>query len=108
MKNRRLKAQTVPVTKDLLHSVKLSKSRYQENLRQQRKESKENETATQLNFFNANMNEIELRKKALTDFCDSMDEEFLELAKKAEKKQHLKLLSKGTVLKMRKGQKFLC
>ena len=86
MKNKGLKAQTVPVTKDLLHSVRLSGSRYQEYLRQQRKELKENETATQLSFLSANIKEIELRKKALIDFCDSMDKEFLELAKKAEKK----------------------
>ena len=87
MKSKGLKGHTVPVTKDLLHSVKMSISRYQEHLRQQRKESKENETATLMSLPNVNIKEIELRKKALIDFCYSMDKEFLELAEKTEKKQ---------------------
>ena len=102
-----LRAHTVPVTKDLLHSVKLSRFRYQDHLRQQIKESKENETATQLSLLNANIRETELWKKALIDFCDSMDKEFLELAKKAEKKQDLKLSSKGTTLKRNADEKRL-
>ena len=111
MKSKWLKTHTVPGTKDLLHSVKPYRSRYQEHLRQQRKESKENETATQLSLLNANIKEIELRKKGLIDFCDSMDKEFLGLTEKTEKKQDLKLLSKAQPWKekqMRKGQKFLC
>ena len=63
MKSKGLKGHTVPVTKDLLNSVKLSRSRYQEHLRQQRKESKENETATLLCLPNANIKKIELQKK---------------------------------------------
>ena len=98
-------AHTVPVTKDLLHSVKLSISRYQGHLRQQIKESKGNETATQLSLLNANIKEIELRKKALIDFCDSMDKELLKLAKKDEKKQDLNLPSKGTALKRKAVEK---
>ena len=77
MKSKGLKAHTVPVTKDVLHSVKLSRSRYQEHLRQQRKELKENETATQLSLLNAKIKEIGHQKKALIDFCDSMDKNFL-------------------------------
>ena len=70
-------------------------ARYQEYLRQPRKESKENETATQLSLLSGNVKEIELWKKALTiDFCDSMDKEFLELAKKAGKKTRFKFVVK--------------
>ena len=72
---------------------------------QQREEWKENETAAQLSLLIANINEIELRKKALTGFCDSMDKEFLKLAKKTEKKQDLNLLSKGTALKRKEDEK---
>lgn len=56
IKNKGLKAHTVPLTKDLLHSVILFRSRYQEHLRQQRKQSIENETATQMSFLDANIN----------------------------------------------------
>ena len=63
MKSKGLKGHTVQVIKDLLNSVKLSRSRYQEHLRQQRKESKENETVTLLCLPNANIKEIELQKK---------------------------------------------
>ena len=84
-------------------------ARYQEYLRQPRKESKENETATQLSSLNGNIKEIELWKKALIiAFCDSMDKEFLELAEKAEKKkkkQDLNLMSKGTALKRKADEK---
>ena len=107
MNSKGLRAHTVPVTNDLLHSVKLSRFRYQDHLRQQIKESKENETATQLGLLNANIRETELWKKALIDFCDSMDKEFLELAKKAAKKQDLKLSSKGTTLKRNADEKRL-
>ena len=87
MKSKGLKTHIIPL-KDLVHLVKLSRSRYQEYLRQPRKESKENETATQLSSLNGNIKEIELWKKALIiAFCDSMDKEFLELAEKAEKKK---------------------
>ena len=86
MKSKGLKTHIIPL-KDLVHLVKLSRSRYQEYLRQPRKESKENET-TQLSSLNGNIKEIELWKKALIiAFCDSMDKEFLELAEKAEKKK---------------------
>ena len=90
-KKRIVKAHTVPLTKDLLHSAKLNRPRYQENPRQQKKE---------LHFASK---KLSLGKKHF-DFCDSMDKEFLELARMAEKKQYLKLLSKGTALK----RKFLC
>ena len=107
MKSKGLKTHIIPL-KDLVHLVKLSRSRYQEYLRQPRKESKENETATQLSSLNGNIKEIELWKKALIiAFCDSMDKEFLELAEKAEKKkkQDLNLMSKGTALKRKADEK---
>ena len=68
MKSKELKAHTV-------HSVKLFSF----------------ETATQLSLLDANIKEIELRKKALIDFCDSMDKEFLERGEMAKKKRYLKL-----------------
>ena len=107
MKSKGLKTHIIPL-KDLVHLVKLSRSRYQEYLRQPRKESKENETATQLSSLNGNIKEIELWKKALIiAFCDSVDKEFLELAEKAEKKkkQDLNLMSKGTALKRKADEK---
>ena len=107
MKSKGLKTHIIPL-KDLVHLVKLSRSRYQEYLRQPRKESKENETATQLSSLNGNIKEIELWKKALIiAFCDSMDKESLELAEKAEKKkkQDLNLMSKGTALKRKADEK---
>ena len=58
---------------ELLYLVKLSTCRYQELLRQQRKESKENETVIQLSLLDANIKEIKLRKKALIDFCNSIN-----------------------------------
>ena len=71
LKNKELTAHRVPLTKDLLHLLKLRKSRYQEHLRQKRKQSKKN--VTQMTLLDANIKETELWKKALIDFCDSMD-----------------------------------
>ena len=71
LKNKELTAHTVPLTKDFLHLLKLRKSRYQEHLRQKRKQSKKN--VTQMTLLDANIKETELWKKALIDFCDSMD-----------------------------------
>ena len=107
MKSKGLKTHIIPL-KDLVHLVKLSRSRCQEYLRQPRKESKENETATQLSSLNGNIKEIELWKKALIiAFCDSMDKEFLELAEKSEKKKKkiLKFMWKGTALKRKADEK---
>ena len=85
--------------KDLLYLVKQSRFRYQKHPRQQRKESKENETATQFSLLDANIKEIEFRKKAFIGFCDSMDKKYHELAKMAGKKGDLNLLSNGTAMK---------
>ena len=105
MRSKELKAHSLPITKNLVHSVKQSRRRYQEFLSQQREESKKNEIADQLELLDANINEMVLRKTSLADFCDSMDKEFLELANKAEKNRDLNLLSKGTALKRKADER---
>ena len=104
LKSKGLKAYTVSRMKDLLYLVKQSRFRYQKHPRQQRKESKESETATQFSLLDANIKEIEFWKKAFIGFCDSMDKKYHELAKMAGKKGDLNL-SNGTAMKRKADEK---
>ena len=56
-------------------------------------------------MLDANIKEIEFRKKAFIGFCDSMDKKYHELAKMAGKKGDLNLLSNGTAMKRKADEK---
>ena len=105
MKNHNLKPHTLVLTNSLVHNAKRARGRYQEHLKKQKKESKENEKAIQLKLLNADIKEIEQRKRKLKEFFVSMENEFVELATKAEKEKNLDLLSKGTALLSKANEK---
>lgn len=105
MRSKELQPHTLPINRKLLRSVNLSRQRYSEYLRNQKKDAKENEANQQLALVASDLKNELARKKSLVDMCEVLDREFVELVNKAEKKNDMSLLVKGNALKRKSEEK---
>ena len=105
MRSKELKPHTLPIDRKLLRSVKLSRQRYSEYLRNQKKDAKENDANQQLALVASELKNELARKKSLADMCEALDKEFVELVNKAEKRNDMSLLVKGNALKRKSEEK---
>ena len=91
--------QSFPITKSLLKSVRCSRQRYQEFLREKEPLQKQNAQCTPLAIIYREIEEVKGIIGESIKISKNFHVEFLTLLDEPEKKRNFKLLSKGNALK---------
>ena len=110
MRNNSLLPSTITLTKELIRSVKGARQKHQIQQDQQRSEQKKKQTE-QLVILNQELRDLQTRRQQLIEVSNSLDKDFVETIKLAEKRKDLKsispMIAKGNGLK-RKSEETLC
>ena len=109
MKCHNLSPQSFPIKNDFLKSVRSSRQRYEQYLREMQQCKRQNEKVDQLKIINKEISEM---KGAISDnkrITENLNAQFLQLTDEAEKQKDLlktkELLSKGNGLKRKSCEK---
>ena len=97
--------QSFPITKSLLKSVRCSRQRYHEFLREKESLWKQNAQCTQLAIIDREIEEVKDSIAESTKISKNFHAEFPRLPEEAEKKRNFELLSKGNALKRKSQEK---
>ena len=81
-----LDAASITITKKLIMSVKAARQKYQDAIEEEKKNEKEKEQNDQLKILNTEIQDVEKKKECLSQVCESLDKEFIEIIQSAEGK----------------------
>ena len=77
---------SITITKKLIMSVKAARQKYQDAIEEEKKNEKEKEQNDQLKILNTEIQDVEQKKECLSQVCESLDKEFIEIIQNAEGK----------------------
>ena len=108
MQNNSLLPSTITLTKELIWSVKGAQQKYQIQ-QEQRSELKKKQQTEQLVILNQELRDLQTRRQQLIEVSNSLDKDFVETIKLAEKQKDLKsissMIAKGNGLKRKSEEK---
>ena len=111
MRNNSLLPSTITLTKELIRSVKGARQKYQIQQDQQRSEQKKKQQTEQLVILNQELRDLQTRRQQLIEVSNSLDKDFVETIKLAEKQKDLKsissMIAKGNGLKRKSEEKLV-
>ena len=93
MQNNSLLPLTITLTIELIRSVKGARQKYQIQQDQQCSEQKKKQQTEQLVILNQELCDLETRRQQLIEVSNSLDKDFVETIKLAEKQKDLKSIS---------------
>ena len=109
MKSHNLLPQSFPITKSLLQSVRSSRQRYEQYLREREESKHQNEKTEPLKILDKEISELKCAISDNKKISEKLNEEFLRLRDEAEKQNDFlktkELLSKGNSLKRKSYEK---
>ena len=70
---------SITITKNLVMSVKAAHQKYQDAIEEEKKNEKEKEQNDQLTISNTEIRDVEKKKECLSQLCESLDKEFIEI-----------------------------
>ena len=86
MRKNNLDPASITITKKLIMSVKAAHQRYQDTTEEEKKNEKEKEQNDQLKILNTEIRDVEKKKECLSQVCESLDKESIEIIQRAEGK----------------------
>ena len=86
MRKNNLDPASITITKKLIMSVKAARQRHQDAIEEEKKNEKEKEQNDQLKILNTEIRDVEKKKECLSQVCESLDEESIEIIQRAEGK----------------------
>ena len=86
MRKNNLDPASITITKKLIMSVKAARQRYQDAIEEEKKKEKEKEQNDQLTISNTEIRDVEKKKECLSQVCESLDKESIEIIQRAEGK----------------------
>ena len=93
MRNNSLLPWTITLAKELIRSVKGARQKYQIQQDQQCSEQKKKQQTEQLVILNQELRDLQTRRQQLIEVSNSLDKDFVETIKLAEKQKDLKSIS---------------
>ena len=105
MQKKDLKPSNIELSPQLIRSVKGSRQRYSAYLEEQKKIKEKSKRNDQIEILNAELKDAISKKERLLKFCKGLDDEFVELVKKAEEKDDMSLVMKANGIKRKIEEK---